>query len=131
MKQKKRILGILFVVSLVFVGCGNNIKQSYETKMNQETTELAISVKNLIIYAQDVSVSLRAIDRYSLTMDGDAILKSYVFDQNCTFYDVNRNEISFEQFATEVNQSYAINRISTKCRIVSDNKLVTEVYIVE
>lgn len=129
MKSKKIILGTLLAITVAITGCGSNASQKFQT--NETQTELAVSVKNLIIYVQDVSSSLKAIDRYSLSSDGDTITKSYVFDNECKFYDANSNEVSLDKFATVINKSYSADNKMTKCRIVSNDKLVTEAYIVE
>lgn len=133
MKSKLSAACLLtFSLLILLSACGNTASQkNIAPQTNENQTEMAESVKKLEIYAADVAVSARAIDRYSLSDGGEIILKSYVFDNNCKFYDVNGNEVDFNEFAHIINQSYSSDSKMTKCRLVYENKLVVEAYIVK
>ena len=141
-RSKKFILLLLCMLMTISTACTNDDVQSSQKEqtsqeeqtsesMTEASMESAVYVKNLIIYVADVSASLRAIDRYSLSIDGDIDQKTYAFDNDCRFYGADNSEISFNEFAALINKEYSSNDKMTKCRIVSNDKLVVEAYIVE
>ena len=129
-KMKRLFLCISFICMITISACGNSYSNDSSNIVDKtKETQTAVSVKNIIIYAADVSESLKAIDRYSLSENGDIINKSYVFDSECVFYDSNKNKISLNDFEKYVNKNYSDNGKLTQCRLVSEDKLVKEVYL--
>lgn len=129
MKLKKAVLGMSFVMMFAFVGCGNHVSQSKEIPTDVTVVEETSRVNDMVIYVQDVSLSLNAIDKYSLSMEGEPVLKTYAFDNYYTILDEAQKEISLSEFAAMVNQSYSENHKAIKCRIVFEGKLIKQVYI--
>mgnify|MGYP006982588019 FL=1 len=129
-KMKRLFLCFSFICMITISACGNSYSNDSSNIVDKtKETQTAVSVKNIIIYAADVSESLKAIDRYSLSENGDIINKSYVFDSECVFYDINKNKISLNDFEKYVNKNYSDNSKLTQCRLVSEDKLVKEVYL--
>ena len=129
-KMKRLFLCISFICMITISACGNSYSNDSSNIVDKtKETQTAVSVKNIIIYAADVSESLKAIDRYSLSENGDIINKSYVFDSECVFYDSNKNKISLNDFEKYVKKNYSDNSKLTQCRLVSEDKLVKEVYL--
>ena len=127
--MKKSILLIVSSCMLFTVACGNsenNITQEQSSSVIQQSEAKS---EDTIIYVADVSTSLKGIDRYSLSDNGDISSQADVFDNDCIFYDKDNNNLSLAEFAKEINSDYSDNSKMTKCQIVFNNKLVKEVHI--
>ena len=127
--MKKSILLIVSSCMLFNVACGNsenNITQEQSSSVIQQSEAKS---EDTIIYVADVSTSLKGIDRYSLSDNGNINSQAYVFYNDCVFYDKDNNNVSLEEFAKEINSDYSDNSKMTKCQIVFNNKLVKEVHI--
>ena len=76
--MKKSILLIVSSCMLFNVACGNsenNITQEQSSSVIQQSEAKS---EDTIIYVADVSTSLKGIDRYSLSDNGDIISQAYV-----------------------------------------------------
>ena len=127
--MKKSILLIVSSCMLFNVACGNSENNITQEQSSSGIQQSEAKSEDTIIYVADVSTSLKGIDRYSLSDNGDIISQAYVFDNDCVFYDKDNNNLSLEEFAKEINSDYSDNSKMTKCQIVFNNKLVKEVYI--
>ena len=102
-----------------------------QSTINAQSTADALSdLKDSTIYIADISKSLRGIDRYSFTENGEMIIgSSYVFDINCRYFNADQLEIDFEDFATIIYKNYSSNGILVKCNMKSIGRIVKEIYL--
>lgn len=88
-------------------------------------------IQDSIIYIAGISSSLRGIDRYSFTENGEIISgSSYNFDTNCRYYNTDQTELNFNEFASIAYKKYSTGAF-VKCNIKSLGKLVKEAYLID
>jgi len=99
-----------------------------------ETEAAQSDIKDSIIYIADISKSLRGIDRYSLTENGEIVTGigiAYVFGNDSRYFNIDQTEISnFENFATIADKKYSSGAF-VKCRIKSVGHQVKEIYLID
>jgi len=107
--------------------------QIAETVATQSIADAQPDIKDSIIYIAGISKSLRGIDRYSFTENGEIVIglgSAFVFDANCRYFKADQTEINFEEFATIAAKKYSLGTY-VKCNIKSVGKLVREAYLLD
>ena len=103
--------------------------------MKETQSESPVSDKNksedIIIYAVDISIGLKGIDRYSTEAENEILKSTYAFDNSCVYFDKENNSITLEELADIVNGKYADSLDRTRLRLVKNGKLIKEVHIIK
>jgi hypothetical protein len=88
-------------------------------------------MQDSIIYIVDISASLRAIDRYRLTENGEIMSTAgYYFDNYCRYFNTDQTELDFLEFSSIVHKQYSSGTY-VKCNIKSVGKSVKEAYLLD
>ncbi len=128
--MKKSIILIVSSCMLFTAACGNSENNTTQEQSSSSVIQQSeAKSEETIIYVVDVSTSLKGIDRYSMSDNGDISSQAYVFDNDCVFYDKDNNYLSLEEFAKVINSDYSDNNKMTKCKIIFNDRLVKEVHI--
>ncbi|SEV91922.1 bla regulator protein blaR1 [[Clostridium] fimetarium] len=105
--------------------------QKTETVATLSIAATQPDIKDSIIYIGGIAKSLRGIDRYSFTENGEIITGSaYGFDNNCRYFNADQTEINFEDFATIAYKKYCTGAF-VKCNMKSVGKRVEEIYMID
>ena len=138
----KKVTSILMLVTLLAVSILSGCNSSSSTLANNDSTETSMAgiveqtseptteqTEDQVIYISGLSGSLKAVDEYSLTEDGDLIRDYYCFDFDTKIYTPENVRIEWRDFMDYVNHYSQTDNKRTKCRILSHNKYVKEAYL--
>lgn len=119
-------------VNTVATASSTSKAQTAETEATQSIATTQPDIKDSIIYIAGIAKSLRGIDRYSFTENGEIVTgKSYVFGNDSRYFNADQTEISnFEDFATIAYKKYS-SGVFAKCRMISVGQQVKEIYLVD
>lgn len=120
------------VVNTVTTVSSTSKAQIAETEATKSIAATQSDIKDSIIYIGGIAKSLRGIDRYSFSENGEIIIGSaYVFGNDSRYFNADQTEISnFEDFATIVYKKYSSGTF-VKCNMKSVGQQVKEIHIID
>jgi len=108
--------------------------QIAETEATKSIAATQSEIKDSIIYIGGFSYSLRGIDRYSFSENGEIVTGigiAYVFGNDSRYFNADQTEISnFYDFATIADEKYRSGAF-VKCNMKSVDHRVIEIHIID
>ena len=134
LKHKSVVILSVIMIITVLSGCNsssstlghNDSTEASTVGTTEPTTE---QTEDQIIYISGLSGSLKAVDEYSLTEDGELIRDYYFFDFDTKIYSPENSRIEWRDLMDYVYNNSDKYSKRTKCRIVSHNTGVKEAYL--